>query len=190
MRIERLRQNYKVEMRRLFFPLHPETPQDGLALEDLFEGRGYDLNAMYLQMKSRMDAEGLAYGQRSHTYNSRLAQELAKWADTQFGYEAIHDELFKAYFVDGRNISELVVLVEVAESVGLRAHDTREILNDRLFAGAVDADYAKARRYGVTSVPTYACIGQGIVGAQSYEILEDLILKAGAELSLGNGNEA
>ena len=72
-------------MKRLFFPLHPETPQDGLALEDLFEGRGYDLNAMYMQMKARMDAEGLAYGQRSHTYNSRLAQELAKWADTQFG---------------------------------------------------------------------------------------------------------
>jgi len=37
---------------------------------------------MYQRMKALMDAEGLPYGKRTYTYNSRLAQELGKWADT------------------------------------------------------------------------------------------------------------
>ena len=48
----------------------------------------------------------MPYGRRTHTYNSRLAQELGKWADTQPGGEAIHDALYKAYFVDTRNIGD------------------------------------------------------------------------------------
>ena len=186
MRIERLKQNYDIEVQWLFFPLHPDTPEEGQSLEDMFRGRGYDLDAMYSQMKTRMDAEGLDYGHRSHTYNSRLAQELAKWADTQPGFEAIHDALYQAYFVDGRNIGEADILVEIAESVGLPADDAREILRDRLFEAAVDDDWAKARRYGVTGVPTYACDGQRVVGAQPFEVLEELIRKAGANSRAGN----
>ena len=190
MRIERLKKNYDIEVQWLFFPLHPDTPEEGRSLEDLFQGRGYDVDAMYSQMKARMDAEGLAYGHRSHTYNSRLAQELAKWADSRPGFEAIHDELYQAYFVHGRNIGEPDVLVDVAESVGLPANDARKILSGRLFEAAVDDDWAKARRYGVTGIPTYACDGQGVVGAQPYEVLEDLIRKAGAGSRAENEIEA
>ena len=190
MRIERLKQNYDIEVQWLFFPLHPDTPQEGRSLEDMFRGRGYDLDAMYSQMKTRMDAEGLVYGHRSHTYNSRLAQELAKWADTQPGFGSIHDALYQAYFVHGRNIGDADVLVEIADLAGLPADDARDVLSERLFEAAVDDDWAKARRYGVTGVPTYACDGQGVVGAQRYEVLEDLVRKAGADSRAGNEGES
>ena len=72
-----------MEVTLIHFPLHPETPVQGQSLEDLFAGRDMDINAMYLRMKGLMDAEGLEYGPRTHTYNSRLAQELGKWADQQ-----------------------------------------------------------------------------------------------------------
>jgi predicted DsbA family dithiol-disulfide isomerase len=67
---------------------------------------------MHAQMKARMDAEGLPYGERAMTYNSRLAQELGKWAVTQPSGEAIHDALFRAYFVEARAISRPAVLLE------------------------------------------------------------------------------
>ena len=66
---------------------------------------------MHARMQGLMAAEGLPYGRRTHTYNSRLAQELAKWADSQPGFEAIHDLLYKAYFVDGRNVGDPEVLI-------------------------------------------------------------------------------
>jgi predicted DsbA family dithiol-disulfide isomerase len=181
-RIERLKTTYDIHVQWRFFPLHPDTPNEGMSLEDLFAGRGLDIDAMYQQMKDRMDAEGLEYGQRTHTYNSRLSQELAKWADTQPGFEAIHDALYRSYFAEGHNIGDIDVLVDVADSVGLPADDARSVLTDRMFKEAVDDDWNRARRYGITGVPTYACDGRGIVGAQPYEALEGLIREGGAEL--------
>jgi predicted DsbA family dithiol-disulfide isomerase len=129
-------------------------------------------------MKALMDEEGLPYGRRTHTFNSRLAQELGKWADTQSGGEAVHDALFRAYFVDGLNIGDVGTLVEVAESVGLDPGGAREVIAQRTFSGAVDEDWKRSRRYGITGVPTFVAGGYGVVGAQPYETLEHLVQRA------------
>src|SRR5262247_2843132 len=79
-------------------------------------------------MKARMDAEGLPYGERTMTYNSRLAQEVGKWADTQPGGEAIHDAMFRAYFVETRNIGDPAVILDIVKQVGLPVEDAREVI--------------------------------------------------------------
>ncbi len=165
----------------MHFPLHPETPQEGRSLEDLFAGRGVDLDEMYNRMKGLMDEEGLPYSHRTHTYNSRLSQELGKWADTQDGGEAIHDALYKAYFVDGVNLGDVEALLKVAGDVGLDVEAAREVLVSRSFSDSVDEDWEKSRQYGVTGVPTFVAGRQGVVGAQPYEMLERLLQEAGVE---------
>jgi predicted DsbA family dithiol-disulfide isomerase len=179
-RVERLKKEHGVQVKLVHFPLHPDTPAQGKSLAELFAGRGYDIPKMQAQMRARMQAEGLPYGDRKMTYNSRLAQELGKWADTQPGGEAIHDALFRAYFVDGRNIGDPEILVQIAESVGLPGDAAREVLSKRSFKAAVDADWQKSREYGVTGVPTYVAGGRGVVGAQPYEVLEQLVEGADA----------
>jgi predicted DsbA family dithiol-disulfide isomerase len=174
-RIERLRKEHNVKVRWVHFPLHPETPPEGRSLEELFRGRGYDVPKMQAQMRARMEAEGLPYGNRTMTYNSRLAQELGAWADTQPGGEAIHDALFKAYFVEGRNIGDAAELLKIAKSLGLAEDDARQVLEKRTFKTAIDADWEKSRQYGVTGVPTFVAGGHGVVGAQPYETLVQLI---------------
>ena len=167
-----------MQVKWVHFPLHPDTPQEGRSLAEMFAGRGYDIPKMQAQMRARMEAEGLPYGNRSMTYNSRLAQELGVWADTQPGGEAIHDALFRAYFVDARNIGDPEVLVEIAVSVGLPAGEAREVIEKRTHQAAVDADWAKSRQYGVTGVPTFVAGNNGVVGAQPYEALEQLVAQA------------
>jgi predicted DsbA family dithiol-disulfide isomerase len=162
------------------FPLHPETPVEGRSMAELYAGRNVDPEAMYQRMKGLMDSEGLPYGRRTHTYNSRLAQELGKWADTQPGGWAIHDALYKAYFVHARNIGDPDILVEIAQSGGLPADEARAVLATRRFKDAIDADWAKSHAYGVTGVPTFVAARYGVVGAQPYEVLEQLVEKAGA----------
>jgi predicted DsbA family dithiol-disulfide isomerase len=172
-----------VKVEWVHFPLHPDTPPEGRALADLFAGRSADQRrAMHAQMKARMDAEGLPYGERSMTYNSRLAQELGKWADTQPDGEAIHDALFRAYFVDARDISQPSVLLKIAGEVGLSVDAAREVLEKRTFEAAVDADWKLSREYGITGVPTFVAGGHGVVGAQPYAALEQLVRKAEEEL--------
>ena len=178
MRIERLKVEHNVKVEWVHFPLHPDTPAEGRSLADLFAGRNVDRKAMHAQMKARMDAEGLPYGERTMTYNSRLAQELGKWADTQPGGEALHDALFRAYFVEARDISQPAVLLQIAEQVGLSADGARHVLEKRTFKEAVDKDWELSRRYGVTGVPTFVVGRHGVVGAQPYEMLERLVQKA------------
>ena len=161
------------------FPLHPETPTGGASLEDLFAGRDVDIEAMQARMRGLMEQEGLPYGERTHTYNSRLAQELGKWADTQSCGEAFHDVLFRAYFVDAKDIGDGDVLVACASEAGLDATKAREVLTTRQFQAAVDVDWQRARAFDITGVPTFVSNGRGVVGAQPYEVLEQLVVLAG-----------
>jgi predicted DsbA family dithiol-disulfide isomerase len=169
------------------FPLHPDTPAEGRSMEDLFAGRDYDPEASYQRMKGLMDEEGLPYSRRTHTYNSRLAQELGAWGETQPGGAAIHDALYKAYFVDGKNVGEIDVLLDIAQAVSLPADDARAVLEQRTFENVVDADWAKSRDYGVTGVPTFVAGGHGVVGAQPYEALAQLMTEVGAQARDGGG---
>ena len=173
MRIEKLEAEHNVKVEWVHFPLHPDTPPAGRALADLFPGR--DRKAMHAQMKARMDAEGLPYGERTMTYNSRLAQEIGKWADTQPGGDTIHDALFRAYFVEARDISDADVLLDIVARVGLPVGAAREVIERRTFKDAVDADWELSRRYGITGVPTFVVGRAGVVGAQPYEALVELV---------------
>jgi predicted DsbA family dithiol-disulfide isomerase len=174
-RVARLQKEHGVQVKYEHYPLHPETPQEGKSLEALFAGRGYDIPKMQAQMRARMVAEGLPYGDRKMTFNSRLAQELASWAVSQRGGEAIHDALFRAYFVDGKNIGDPEVLVQISKQLGLDEAQAREVVEKRTHKAAVDADWEKSREYGVTGVPTYVVGDRGVVGAQPYETLEELV---------------
>ena len=162
-------------MRWTNFPLHPETPDSGIPLEELFQGRGYDIEEMKQRMTGLMAEENLPYGNRSHTYNSRFAQELAKWGESFPEGEAMNLKLFEAYFAEGRNLAEPVVLLEVAEAAGLDRDAAEEMIRKRSFREAVDADWKRANELGVTGVPTFVSGNRGLVGAQPYEALEQLI---------------
>src|ERR1700751_5393303 len=136
---------------------------------------------MHARMKGLMDGEGLPYNRRTHTYNSRLAQELAKWADSKPGFEKIHEALYKAYFVDGRNLADKKVLLDVAQSAGLPVEEAELMLDNHVFKDAVDSDWQKARGYGITGVPTFVGNGSKVVVSQPDEVLAQQLRAAGAE---------
>jgi predicted DsbA family dithiol-disulfide isomerase len=179
-RIEKIQQTFDVEIKLVHFPLHPDTPAEGRSMAEFYASRGLDPHDMYLQMKARMDDEGLPYGERTHTYNSRLAQELGKWGDTIEGGEVLHDAFYRAYFVDRRNLGDPEVLLDIVKANGLSVEAASEVLEQRSFSDAVDTDWNKSRQYGVTGVPTFVAGGQGVVGAQPYEVLEQLMGEVGA----------
>ena len=148
---------------------------------DLFAGR----EALLRDMMSRLDAlfrqEGLPWAgeTRTMTYNSRLAQELAAWAVTQDGGDRIHDALFRAYFVDGVNLANVDLLVEIAGRLNLSTTEAREVLEQRSFRESVDEDWQRSTELGLRGVPAYVFGGRAVVGAQPYEVLDRLVTAAG-----------
>jgi predicted DsbA family dithiol-disulfide isomerase len=178
--VDSLKEKYQITVEVIHFPLHPDTPAEGRALADLFAGRMDQHNAMKTNLTRLMAEEGLPYGDRTHTYNSRLAQELGKWAAGQGKGDQFDMAMFRTYFVETQNISDPDVLVEQAGKVGLDEAAAREVLNERSFSAAIDEDWKRSMAMGVTGVPTYVVGQHGVVGAQPLEVLDDLLQKGDA----------
>ena len=119
----------------------------------------------------------LPFGDRKMTYNSRLAQELGKWAEQMGKGDVFHDAVFRAYFADGRNIADVNILADVGTSVGLDAKEAHAVLAARTFKAAVDTDWARAYESRVTAVPTFLMNGQTLVGAQPFNALTNFMLQ-------------
>jgi len=123
---------------------------------------------------------GLPMGERKMTFNSRLAQELAKWAESSGRGPGFHEAVFRAYYVEGRNIGKVDELAGIAGSLGLSEKDARSVLEEGTYKGAVDADWSRCRTLGITAVPTFMVGARRIVGAVAYEALEAFIKDSGA----------
>jgi predicted DsbA family dithiol-disulfide isomerase len=179
-RTDRLQREYGVELHWTVFPLHPETPDEGMELAELFAGREAEIRAMQDRLSQLAAAEGLPLAPRSRTCNSRRAQELGKWAETRGMGDPFRRAIYQAYFVDGCNIALVDELIRIASSVGLPADEAGAVLAQGSFAAAVDADWRRAGDLRITAVPTHLCEGKRLAGFSSYDDFVSLIGQGGA----------
>ncbi len=112
---------------------------------------------------------GLPFKGTNRLYNTRLAQELGLWAESKQRGDELHAAIFRAYFVDGLNISNIPVLAALASSVGLSSDEASEVLATRSFKSAVDADWELSAALRISAVPTLILNRERMVGAHPYE---------------------
>ena len=68
-----------------------------------------------------------------------LAFEGAVLADKAGRHEAWSDRVYRAYWVEGRDIGQIDVLCVLAADIGLNADEMRQALENRTYAGDVKA---------------------------------------------------
>ena len=134
-----------------------------------------NLDEIKARLRQAAAEAGLPLGERQKTYNSRMAQELGKWAEEKGKGEELHNAIFRAYFVDGINIAKISELVSIAREVGLPEEEARKALELRTHKTQVDLDWKRSHQYGITAVPTFVIDHKGVVGAQPYEVLEHFL---------------
>lgn len=146
-----------------------------MALTELFKGRNIDLPAAMAHLRDVASQLNLEFGDRENTYNSRMAQEVGKWAETQGRGHDYHLAMFKAYFVDGLNIAETDSLISVCLDLGLDEAEARKAIAERTYQQQVDMDWQRSRELGITAVPTFRLAHFNLVGAQPYEKLAEML---------------
>ena len=119
---------------------------------------------------------------RSRIYNTRDAHRLLHWADEAFGaavQRQLKGGLLKAYFTDGRNVSDPAVLLELASAAGLPEAEARELLaSDRYAAEVADAE-KQVHAQGIHAVPAIVVNQRHLIqGGQSIEVFEQLLRQA------------
>ena len=144
----------------------------------MFGGQPVNIPAMLGRLKQAADELGLSVTERTRVYNSRRATELGKWAEAQDRGDAFHDAIFRAYFAEGLNISDVAVLRETCSHLDLDPSEAERVLARGDYRTSVDEDWDYSRRLGVTAVPTFLAAGRTVVGAQPYEVLERLVQAA------------
>lgn len=178
MSTEKLISEYNVKINWIYFPLHPETPEEGMKLETLF---GRDISAARDRIQNAMDQRGLKYKKdRSMTFNSRRAQELSKWAKSKDKEKELHQLIYREYYEEQANIGKIEVLLPLVGEIGLSESEALEILNNGNYREEVDTDWKLCRNKGVNGIPFFAMADNGVSGAQPYEVLEQMATAAGA----------
>jgi predicted DsbA family dithiol-disulfide isomerase len=115
----------------------------------------------------------------ANSFNAHRYSHLAKKHGK--GIEA-EEQLFKAYFTDGKNIDNLDTLVELSTAIGLDTEEVRQTLEGAAFADDVKHDIAEAKYLGIQGVPFFVMNNKyGVSGAQAVPVFEQTLQKAYTE---------
>jgi predicted DsbA family dithiol-disulfide isomerase len=146
-----------------------------MTLEQLFAGRQVDWGPVMARLKMAAQEAGLPFGDRKMSYNTRLAHELAKWAESKGKGEEFSRAVFRGYFADGINLGKIEELLALVETCGLSGEEARKVLSEKRFKEAVDLDWIRSRQMGIQAVPTFLLDHSVLVGAQPYEQLAKFV---------------
>jgi len=135
-------------------------------------GEGLDLRLERAQRANTRDAHRLI----AWSADAARALSLAEPSRVQ---TRVVDGLFRAYFVEGADVSDAMSLSSVAEEAGLSARDAREMLAGSDFERTVADDSALGRDLGLTGVPFFVIDRRvAVPGAQDTETFVAVMQKA------------
>lgn len=129
------------------------------------------------RLREKYDAsEMLSIDDRPDHVDSYNAQAASLFVQTEHPqqWEAFDDALFRALWIDGRDIGDPDVIDEIAKSVGLDAAAVSGAISDDTLTDRLDSLFAQAQERGVTGVPTFVANGRAARGAVPPEQLRRL----------------
>jgi predicted DsbA family dithiol-disulfide isomerase len=168
------------------YEIHPETPPEGILLEQLF---GPGVRRHQEGQRQRCQELGLPFEAPRLLSNSRLAVEAAEFARDAGKHAGFHREVLAAYFARSEDIGDAEVLARVAETTGLDTAGLRKALASGAFRPRREAAEQEARRLGITGVPTFIFAdGARIVGAQPIDYFRRFLAAAapGGRAAMGD----
>jgi predicted DsbA family dithiol-disulfide isomerase len=112
----------------------------------------------------------------SNTFNAHRFLHFSKGYNLQ---NEAKESLLNAYFIDGKNIDENVILLELGEAIGLDSKLTKTMLDSDDYANEVKTDIAEAQEIGVKGVPFFVFDRKfAVSGAQDSQVMLNILEKA------------
>ncbi|MBV8540002.1 MAG: DsbA family oxidoreductase [Pseudonocardiales bacterium] len=106
---------------------------------------------------------------------SRLAFEGFAYAEEHGLGQRYTERIFRAFFVQQRDIGRPEVLTDIAAELGLDAEDFYAALNSGRYAQTHQQALRRARELEITTVPTLLVEGRRLEGVPSVEALHRLL---------------
>ncbi len=172
--VEKLKQEYQVDVEWRPFYLYWDTPPEGRELP------AYVQRARAGGSEERLKNIAMSYGMEFRStdriYNTRLAHEATEYARENGKANEFHKALFRRVYAEGQDPSQWSVLRANAEEVGLNAEEMQQSVESHRYTDTVEEQVRWAQQIGVSGVPTYVINDRyAVVGAQPYEVFKNAL---------------
>ena len=175
------------------FQLQPDLVTDPSknTITHLAESKGWTMDYTRQAIGHVMqmaEGVGLHYNfDKAVVANSFDAHRLSHYATAMGKGNEMEEELFKAYFVDGKNTADHVTLTALAVRIGLDEQAVKAVLQSDKYAAEVRQDIYEASQVGVTGVPFFVFNNKyAVSGAQDSKVFLEVLQKAYAEWESAN----
>ncbi len=172
--VERLKEEYQVDVEWRPFYLYFDTPPEGRELsEHIKRARA---NGSEERLASIAAMYGMSFRSTDRVYNTRLAHEATEYARVNGKGNEFHKILFRKVYAEEGDPSQWETLRSAAEEAGLNADEMQNDVESEKYTADVVDKVRWAYQIGVTGVPTYVINDRyAIVGAQPYEVFKDAL---------------
>ncbi len=166
------------------YRLDPTIPREGVDRRAYLKakfGDGPRSTAMGDAIRSEGAGEGLdfAFDRIAKTPNSLDSHRLIRWSINTGVQDDVVERLFRAYFLEGRDIGAPQVLTAIAGEAGMDAARVAELLAKDSDLAAVEREAGMANQMGISGVPTFIFDNKLMIsGAREPEVLVKIIDKA------------
>ena len=172
-------------VRWLPFQLNPDLPEQGIPREDYvarkFGQRGKGINQRVVAIGTQLGIP-FAYEKMTVQPNTLNAHRLLHYAGGAGKQDAVSEELFRAHFLEGANLTDRKALADAAERAGLERAGVEAYLAGDADREVIAKADVEARAAGIGGVPFFIFNRKvGVSGAQEPEVLLDAMEQATKE---------
>ena len=172
-------------VRWLPFQLNPDLPEAGIPREDYvarkFGARGKGVNERVTQA-GRQVGIPFAYEKMQVQPNTLNAHRLMCFAERGGKQDELSEELFRAHFTEGANLTDRETLAGIAERAGLDRKAAAAYLASDADRDTIARAEVEARSAGIGGVPFFIFNRKvGVSGAQDPEALLEAMEQALSE---------
>jgi len=172
--VERLKEEYNIDVEWRPFYLYWDIPPEGKELPDYIKQAR--ANGSEERLQSIANSHGMDFKSTARIYSTRLAHEATEYARENDKASEFHKALFRKVYTEGQDPSQWSVLRSTAEEVGLNADEMQQLVESNRYTGFVEEQVRWAQQIGVSGVPTYVINDRyAVVGAQRYEVFKNAL---------------
>lgn len=121
--------------------------------------------------------------EKSVIANSFNAHRLIQLAKTKGLANEAEEQLFKAHFLEGKNIDDNETLIQIGVSAGLNENDVKDMIASDSFSQEVRQDEMQAQSIGINGVPFFILNNKyAVSGAQSPDVFLQALSQTWSEI--------
>ncbi len=177
-KMERLKGVLPIEVEWLPVLAHPETPDEGLPLQELIRDQQYIQDAVESVTKLA-EQDGIDLRLPVRVSSSKMAIWMSECARRNGKFEEYHRRVYEAYFLEGKDIGDDQTIPEIIKGLAIPRETIVAFGRDRESYGRVITERLReCRDRKITQVPTMIIRQQTIEGSLPYSLLHQVVDEA------------